>query len=87
MPTILPRIQVTQTPPVARALEIAEREWPGTPRAELIARLMARGAESVEVARAQRRAMRRASLEESRGAMADAYPPDYLGELREDWAE
>jgi hypothetical protein len=40
--------------PVAHALEIAAKEWPGVPRSELITRLMTAGAQSVETARAER---------------------------------
>ena len=85
MPTTLARIQVTQTPPVARALEIGAREWPGIPRSEVIARLLTAGAQSVETARAERRAARRAALEETRGNFRDAFPEGYLADLRQDW--
>lgn len=83
MPTALTRIQVTQTPAVARALEVAEKEWPGLPRSELLARLAERGAESVESARARRREERRKALRETQGTID--YPPGYLEELRKDW--
>lgn len=79
--------QVTQTPPVAHALEIAEREWPGLARSELIGRLLTLGAQSVESARAERRAARRSVLNETRGSFADAYPSGYLDDLRSDWPQ
>ena len=86
MPTTLPRIQVTQTPALREALELAAEEWPGMPRSELVARLAVEGAEFLSAARAQRRAARRRALDETRGIFgADVYPPGYLEELRNDW--
>lgn len=87
MPTTLGRIQVTQTPPVERALAVAAEEWPDVPRAEQITRLLTAGAESVQASRAERAVARRAMLNETRGSLRSAYPTDYLDDLRRDWAE
>lgn len=87
MPTTLRRIQVTESPAVERALAIAEREWPGLPRAELVSRLLAAGAETLRTSREERSTARRAALEHSRGSLAEAYPAGYLSELRQDWPE
>ncbi|MCL1899066.1 MAG: hypothetical protein FWG11_00835 [Promicromonosporaceae bacterium] len=48
MPTTLPRTQVTHTPDVERALQVAHTRWPDESRASvLIARLAAEGADVV----------------------------------------
>ncbi|QKT08222.1 hypothetical protein HUN08_14215 [Gordonia sp. X0973] len=85
MPTALPRIQVTQTPQVAEALEVAARTWPDVPRSELVTRLMTAGAETLETERADRRARRRRQLDRLRGTVD--YPPAYLDDLRAGWPE
>ncbi|WP_157981542.1 hypothetical protein [Protaetiibacter intestinalis] len=85
MPTSLPRIQVTRTPRVDQALELAAAEWPGVPRAELVTRLLEEGAASLSATGTARRAQRRAALEQTRGSLAAVFPPGYLEELREDW--
>lgn len=41
MPTTLPRLALTETPEVARALEVAAGRWPGVPRARLAALVLA----------------------------------------------
>lgn len=85
MPTTLTRIQVTQTPHLRDALELAEQEWPGLPKSELVARLAALGAETLAGRRSVKRAARRAALEATRGTIA--YPSGYLADLRKDWPE
>ncbi|KNY07008.1 hypothetical protein [Microbacterium sp. GCS4] len=85
MPTTLPRIQVTQSTKLRDALELAEAEWPGLPKSELVGRLAILGAESLTSQRSARRAARRAALEATRGTIA--YPAGYLDELRKDWPE
>lgn len=86
MPTTLTRIQVTQTPALRDALELAEEEWPGVPRSELMTRLATAGGESLAARREARRAERRSALESTQGIFgADVYPPGYLEDLRKEW--
>lgn len=83
MPTVLPRVQVTQTPEMARALELAAQEWPDVPRSELIVRLVTVGAAELDAARARRAAARREVLAATAGTID--YPDGYLAELRDEW--
>ncbi len=89
MPTALPRIQVTRTDEVERALEVAERLWPDLALSERLARLAAMGAQAAVDAEtsAQRRADRRKVLEQYQGKFAVDYPPGYLENLRKDGPE
>ncbi|MGW9113509.1 hypothetical protein [Microbacterium sp. NPDC055683] len=87
MPTALPRVQVTVTEPVARALETARARWPEASRSELLARLAVERAAELEAQGDGRRTRRSAAMAAHRGALGDAFPTGYLTELREDWPE
>lgn len=88
MPTTRRRYQVTETPEVERAIDLAAERWPDQERSRLLLRVIDAGAAAVEksptsVTEARRRAIRRAAS----GEWADAFGPDYLAKLRADWPE
>ena len=85
MPTTKPRHQVTETAALARALDRAEKRWPGESRGRLLVRLVLAGADALEHDDAARLAERRRAILAASGAYADCYPAGYLEELREDW--
>jgi hypothetical protein len=86
VPTTKTRYQVTETPEVAHALEVAARRWPEiASRSALLAALAEEGARMIEEDEVQRRAKRRALVESVAGGFA--YEPDFLEKLREDWPE
>jgi len=87
MPTIRQRYQVTETAALARALELAEQEWPGEPRSRLIERLATAGAAQLEADHVERRRKRMAVLDEMRDMFTGTFPPNYLEDLRKDWPE
>lgn len=87
VPTSRPRHQVTETPAVAHALDVAARRWPGEPRSRLLLCLVHAGMEAIE--REQSRATRRReeAIEASSGKYADAFGDDHLAALRQGWPE
>lgn len=87
MPTTKRRHQVTETPEVAHALEIAERRWPGRSQSALLAALAALGAETIEAQEAHRAEARRDLLRAVHGRFDEAFPDGYLAELRLDWPQ
>ncbi|MEQ6903356.1 hypothetical protein [Nocardioides sp. YIM 152588] len=87
MPTTRPRYQVTETPDVARALDLAARRWPGESRSRLLLRVLQAGSEVLEEERVEAIGRRLAALDETSGKYADVFSPDFLVELREDWPE
>ena len=87
MPTTRPRYQITETPDVARALDLAARRWPGEPRARLLLRLVAAGSDALDRSTDRADRLRRAAVVASSGKYADAFSADHLEELRRDWPQ
>lgn len=85
MPTTRPRYQVTETPQVARALDLAAKRWPGESRSKLLLRLVDVGGGTLEREQHTRDDAHRAAVKASSGRYAGAFGPDYLTELRADW--
>jgi hypothetical protein len=85
VPTTKQRYQVTETPEVAHALDVAERRWPDKSRSALLAALAEEGAKALEREDAERQETRRQLVERLAGGFD--YEPGYLEELRKDWPE
>jgi hypothetical protein len=85
MPTARPRHQITETPAVADAIDLAAKRWPGEPRAKLLLRLMDAGKSALESSDDTVTSARRDAIKASSGKYADAFGANYLDELRRDW--
>jgi hypothetical protein len=83
MPTTRPRYQITETPAVEHAIDLAATRWPGEPRSRLIHRLLLAGADAIGQREDELVKQRVAAIRESAGTVD--YPPDYLEDLRRDW--
>ncbi len=89
MPTTRPRHAVTETDPVARALDDAAERWPEDRdnRSRLLVHLIEEGHQAIRSAAVQQGLDRRAAIERTHGALDGVFGKDYLKELREDWSE
>jgi hypothetical protein len=72
---------------VARAIDVAAQRWPGEPRSRLLLRLIEAGRATLDLGADAQARERRAAIRATRGKYADAFPADYLAQLRQDWPE
>jgi hypothetical protein len=87
MPTARHRYQITETDEVARALDAAERRWPGEPRSRLIVRLITESGETIGELDAAKTARRIAAVDAIAGTFPGLSNPSLLKELRDEWPE
>ncbi len=87
MPTVRPRHQITETPQVARALDLAARKWPGESRSRLVLRLMDAGTTALELERVESAKRQGEVIAAVSGKYDDAFGEDYLADLRNEWPE
>lgn len=85
MPTTRPRHQITETPDIARALDLAARRWPGESRSKLLVRLLRVGSAALDQERDDDRHRQLQAIEATSGKYGDVFPEGYLAELRQDW--
>lgn len=89
MPTAHRRHAVTETDEIGRALEVARRTWPdlADKPGALLRQLILVGQNTLAHDAATVAMNRRRVIDETAGALAGVYGPDYLHDLREDWPE
>lgn len=87
MPTLRPRITVTESDELAAALDEAQERWPDASRSEALARLALDAADRARHANHERLARRRRAVKAGGSLMSGRYEPDYLGQLRAEWPE
>ena len=87
MPTSRPRHQVTETPDIARALDVAARRWPHEPRSKLLLRLVRTGSAALEQEQATASESRAAIIEATSGKYRGVFGPHHLADLRREWPE
>lgn len=87
MPTSRPRHTITETDDVANALDDAARRWPAerSRRRQLLLRLVREGHLTIRADREDDKERRRAAIRRTSGTLTDAYDPEYLTRLRDDW--
>jgi len=84
MSTKRARTQITHTPEIEHALDIAGAKWPGETPSRLLGRLILIGAEVLEQDTGYT-ARRRRRIDDLAGRYSDAFGPTYLEDVRDGW--
>ena len=87
MPTTLPRTQVTHTPAIAHALEVASLRWPSATPLELIQAIAEDWVAAAESEQREKSLTRAARIRANAGRFSGVYGDNYLAEIREGWRE
>lgn len=85
MPTIKPRIQVTETEELAAALEIGRELWPKASKSAQVSLLAQRGAESVIEQRFAESLAIHKTISEFHAVIKDTYAGVTKDDLRKMW--
>lgn len=87
MPTTRPRLLITETEPVARALDDAAMRWPNdrNSRTKLLLHLVEQGHRALLAQDRRSQEDRLAAIERTSGALTGVYEAGYQRHLREDW--
>ncbi len=85
MPTVKPRIQVTETDELAAALEVARELWPDQPKSAQVSLLAQRGAESIIEQRFAESLAIQKAISDFHAVIGDTYLGATKEELRQMW--
>jgi hypothetical protein len=87
MPTTNRRHAITETDDIASALDLAAKTWPdlADKPGALLRRLILLGRNTLAHDRVAADDAREQAIDATAGALAGAFGPEYLHELRKDW--
>jgi hypothetical protein len=87
MPTTNRRHAITETDDIASALDVAAKTWPdlADKPGALLRRLILVGRNTLAHDRVAADDAREQAIDATAGALAGAFGPEYLHELRKDW--
>ena len=87
MPTLRPRLLITESDRIAEALESAATLWPdlGADRGLLLRKILETGADAIDQQVMARNENRRLAVAKSAGSLAGVWTANWRDELRDEW--